>query len=170
MNVKEEADKLSNFSHPSTDSDHFSRLKSTTFRLEMQRFLGVKWINIKVKSATTGEWSSTCIIVVTYYPGRTLMPSPRWKKRKKGQKMKNCKIIWFCRFSLLWLLFIKFQIFSTINAEHIVDKSPKNVSFYNIVKSEATGAKSNNFGNKRGSFRSQCCKMRLFEIIFKHCE
>ena len=55
MNVKEEADKLSNFSHPSTDSDHFSRLKSTTFRFEMQRFLGVKGINIKVKSATTGE-------------------------------------------------------------------------------------------------------------------
>ena len=37
MNVKEEADKLSNFSHPSTDSDHFSRLKSTTFRLEILR-------------------------------------------------------------------------------------------------------------------------------------
>ena len=55
MNVKEEADKLSNFSHPSTDSDHFSRLKSTTlFRNQDAKILRVKRINIEVKS-TTGE-------------------------------------------------------------------------------------------------------------------
>ena len=127
MNVKEEADKLSNFSHPSTDSDHFSRLKSTTlFRNQDAKILRVKRINIEVKS-TTGEWSSTCIIVVTYYPGRTLMPSPRWKKRKKGQKNEELQ-----NHLILPLLSLCFDYYS-LNSRAFLPLAPT-ISFENGPK------------------------------------
>ena len=47
--------------------------------------------------------------------------------------------------------------------------APKNGQYFTLV-SNIFGAKIQRFENKQCSLRSKCCKIRLFWVIFNHCE